>query len=316
MLPLKLIQSCSLPLRSSVLASFVKPVTARSILTRKPQWIFFDGRKYLGSSHFLCTQIKKHDLSVKSVKSAEIFQEALEKKKKELKKRKQKLQENIRDKRSKVEEVFERENIFTIPNWLCMSRIAFSPYLGYTIIHGNYSIAVGLFIVAGLTDLADGYIARNWEGQKSNFGSFLDPLADKVLVTTLVLSMTYSNLFPLWLTSMIVFRDLVLIGAAFIIRFNSLPKEHRTLSKYFDATSVTAQLAPTFISKVNTVVQLFTIAVSLGAPIFDYGDHTLLHSLWYLTGATTAAAALSYCTERRNTYKYLRKDSDKSGLEK
>lgn len=317
MLPLKLIQCCSVPLRSKALLQLYRPVTARSVLTCKPQWIIIENRKYLGSTNFLCTQIKKSDLSVKSVKSAEIFQEALEKKKKQLKEKRQQIQENIRDKRTKVEEVIERENIFTIPNFLCIGRIALSPYLGYTIIHGDYNLSLGLMIVAGLTDLADGYIARNWEGQKSNFGSFLDPLADKILVTTLVLSLTYSNLFPFWLTSMIVLRDVFLIGAAFVIRYNSLPVEHRTFSKYFDATHVTAELAPTFISKVNTVVQLFTIAVSLGAPVFNYGDHVMLQSLWYLTGATTAAAALSYYTQRKNTYKYLRKaKSDKSDLEK
>lgn len=316
MLPLKLIQCCSLPLRTKALLQLTRPVTARSVLTCKPQWIIIDNRKYLGSTNFLCTQIKKNDLSMKSVKSAEIFQEALEKKKKQLQEKRQQIQENIRDKRTKVEEVIERENIFTIPNFLCIGRIALSPYLGYTIIHGDYNLSLGLMIVAGLTDLADGYIARNWEGQKSNFGSFLDPLADKILVTTLVLSLTYSNLFPFWLTSMIVLRDVFLIGAAFVIRYNSLPVEHRTLSKYFDATHVTAQLAPTFISKVNTVVQLFTIAVSLGAPVFNYGDHVVLQSLWYLTGVTTAAAALSYYTQRKNTYKYLRKQSHKSDLEK
>jgi cardiolipin synthase (CMP-forming) len=303
-------QRCGLsPSRSvSVITSF---------LNRPPRWI---NENSLKLSSFLCTDVKKSstNLSVKSVKGAEILQEALEKRKKkyqetklQFQEKKQQLQDNIRDKKSKVEEVIIRENIFTIPNFLCISRIAMSPYLGYTIIHADYKIAMGIMLAAAFTDLADGYIARNWEGQKSNFGSFLDPLADKTLVTTLVITLTYADLMPLWLTSMIVFRDVFLIVAAFVIRYNSLPPEHRTLTKYFDATHVTAQLAPTFISKVNTVVQLFTIAVSLGAPIFDYVDHSVLHSLWYFTGATTLAAAFSYYSERKNTYKYLRKSLEK-----
>lgn len=256
------------------------------------------------------TQVDKAKLSVKTVKSTEIFQEALKQKKQQLKEKKQQIQENIRDKKTKVEEVLERENIFTIPNFLCIGRIALSPYLGYLITQGDYKISMGLLIAAGFTDLADGWIARNWKGQASNFGSFLDPLADKCLVATLVISLSYSNLMPLWLAAVILFRDVFLIAAAFVIRYNSLPPSERTLTKYFDATKVSAQLAPTFISKVNTAVQLFTIAASLGAPIFDYGDHVLLHSLWYLTGATTAAAALSYWTQRKNTYKYLRKNGN------
>jgi cardiolipin synthase (CMP-forming) len=275
---------------------------------------------------FFCTEIKKSDLGVKTVKSAEIIQKALHEKKKQLKEKRQQFQDNIKDKRLRVEEVFEekkkqlqekkqqiqekieRENIYTIPNFLCIGRIAMSPYLGYTIISGNYTLSMGLLIAAGLTDFADGYIARKWEGQKSNFGSFLDPLADKTLVATLVVCLSYSELMPLWLTGIILFRDLFLIIAAFVIRYNSLPPTHRTLTKYFDATHVTAQLAPTFISKVNTGVQLFTIAASLGAPIFNYSDHVILHGLWYLTGLTTGLAALSYWTQRKNTYKYLRKN--------
>lgn len=69
----------------------------------------------------------------------------------------------------------------------------------------------------------DGYIARNWPGQASRFGSFLDPMADKLLMGSLVISLTYCNLMPLWLTFMILFRDIFLIGAGFIIRYKSLP---------------------------------------------------------------------------------------------
>jgi len=309
MLPLKILQ-CSF--RSSTtcranifrLKSYIVP---QRILLADQQKIFGGCIQQFLINYSNNTEFKKSDVSIKSVKRAEIFQEALEKKKQLLKEKKQQIQENIRDRKTKVEEVIERENIFTIPNFLCIGRIAMSPYLGYVIIQSNYSVAIGLLIVAGLSDFADGYIARNWEGQKSNFGSFLDPLADKTLVASLVISMTYSNLMPLWLTSVILFRDIFLIAAAFVIRYNSLPPEHRTLTKYFDATHVTAQLAPTFISKVNTAVQLFTIASSLGAPVFNYSDHLILHGLWYLTGITTAAAALSYWTQRKETYKYLRK---------
>lgn len=263
---------------------------------------------------FYSTQVKKNDIAINTVKSTDLLQEALEKKKQQLQVKKQQLQENIRDTRTKVrekvEEVIERENIFTIPNFLCVGRIAMSPYLGYMIVQGDYTIAMGLMIAAGLTDLADGYIARNWKGQKSNFGSFLDPLADKCLMGTLVVALGYCNLMPLWLAVTILFRDVFLIAAAFVIRYKSLPPTHRTLSRYFDATHVTAQLAPTFISKVNTVVQLSAVAASLGAPIWNYVDHPALHGLWYLTGAMTAAAAISYMV-KKDTYKYLRREMKK-----
>lgn len=69
----------------------------------------------------------------------------------------------------------------------------------------------------------DGYIARNWPSQASNLGSFLDPMADKLLVGSLVISLTYTNLFPVWLCGMVLFRDVFLIAAGFVIRYISLP---------------------------------------------------------------------------------------------
>lgn len=262
--------------------------------------------------------MKKNDLAVKTVKSSELLHDAIAKKKLQLmekkqqfKDKKQQLQENIRDTRTKVrekvEEVIQRENIFTIPNALCIGRIAMSPYLGYVIVQGDFSLAMGLMVAAGLTDWADGFIARTWKSQASSFGSFLDPLADKCLMGTLVVSLGYCQLMPLWLAATILFRDVFLIAAAFVIRYRSLPPTHRTLARYFDASHVTAQLAPTFISKVNTGVQLFAVAASLGAPIWNYIDHTALHGLWYLTGATTLAAAISYLV-KKDTYKYLRQE--------
>lgn len=122
---------------------------------------------------------------------------------------------------------------------------------------------------------------------------------------TLCISLSYCDLLPVWLTFMILFRDVFLIAAGFVIRFKSLPPP-RTFSRYFDATHATAQLAPTFISKVNTAIQLFTVGITLGAPIWNYIDHPYLHGLWYLTGVTTALAALSYIT-KKNTYKFLKK---------
>ncbi|XP_059610151.1 probable cardiolipin synthase (CMP-forming) [Phlebotomus argentipes] len=245
----------------------------------------------------------------KAVQGRELIQDVLEKKKEILLERKNELVQDLRDKRAKVrvkmEEVIERENIMTIPNLLCVLRGVLAPYLGYVIIQQDFTFAIGLLVAAGISDLLDGYIARNWPSQMSNFGSFLDPMADKLLMGSLVISLSYCSLLPIWLTATILFRDVFLIGAGFIIRYKSLPPP-RTLTRYFDATHVTAQLAPTFVSKVNTVVQLIAVATSLGAPVWDYVDHPMLHGLWYLTGATTVAAAVSYIMAK-DTYKIFRK---------
>ena len=259
---------------------------------------------------FYSTDIKKENIHIETVK----IKDVLQKNKELLQEKKNNIVKDIREKklkvRERVEEVIERENIFTIPNWLCVGRIAMSPYLGYVIIQSDFSLAMGLLVAAGLSDLADGFIARNWKGQMSNFGSFLDPLADKCLMSTLVVSLSYCELMPIWLAVTILFRDVFLIAAGFVIRWQSLPPP-KTFNRYFDATHATAQLAPTSISKVNTAIQLFTVATTLGAPIWDYIDHPYLHGLWYLTGVTTAAAAISYIT-KKDTYKFLRDKAKKN----
>ncbi|XP_074845440.1 cardiolipin synthase (CMP-forming) isoform X2 [Carettochelys insculpta] len=170
------------------------------------------------------------------------------------------------------------ENPWTIPNILSLARIGLAPVLGYLIVEEDFNIALGVFALAGITDLLDGFIARNWASQKSALGSALDPLADKILISVLYVSLTCANLIPVPLTTLIILRDVVLIAAVFYVRYKTLPPP-RTLSRYFNPCYATAQLKPTFISKMNTVVQLILVAASLAAPVFNYVDSIYLQTL-------------------------------------
>ncbi|KAM9315779.1 cardiolipin synthase (CMP-forming) [Gastrophryne carolinensis] len=185
-----------------------------------------------------------------------------------------------------------------------MSRIGLSPVLGYLIVGQDFHLALGIFALAGVTDLLDGYIARNWANQKSALGSALDPLADKILISVLYVSLTYAHLIPVPLTVMIILRDVSLIGAVFYVRYRTLPPP-RTIGKYFNPCYATAQLEPTFISKMNTAVQLVLVAASLAAPVFNYVDSVYLQVLWCITAVTTAASGYSYYHYGRKTVKVL-----------
>ncbi|XP_060687056.1 cardiolipin synthase (CMP-forming) [Hemiscyllium ocellatum] len=196
------------------------------------------------------------------------------------------------------------ENPWTIPNLLCVARIGLSPYLGYLIVEEEFNLALGLFTLAGITDLLDGYIARNWANQKSALGSALDPLADKILISVLYVSLTCAELIPVSLTAMVLMRDITLVAAGFYIRYRTVPPP-RTLSKYFNPCYATARLKPTFISKVNTAVQLVLVAASLAAPVFQYVDSVFLHCLWYITALTTMASAYSYYLHGKSTVQVL-----------
>ncbi|XP_076155440.1 cardiolipin synthase (CMP-forming) [Alosa pseudoharengus] len=196
------------------------------------------------------------------------------------------------------------ENPWTIPNFLCMARIMLAPVLGYLIVERYFHISLGLFMLAGATDLLDGWIARNWPSQKSALGSALDPLADKILISVLYVSLTYANLIPAPLTALVISRDIALIAAVFYVRYKTVPPPV-TLSKFFNPCYTTAQLKPTFISKVNTAIQLLLVAASVASPVFHYTDSLLLQSLWYITALTTVSSSYSYYHYGRKTVKIL-----------
>ncbi|XP_051935399.1 cardiolipin synthase (CMP-forming)-like [Hippocampus zosterae] len=196
------------------------------------------------------------------------------------------------------------ENPWTIPNLLCVCRIVLAPFLGHLIIQQHFHLSLALFTLAGATDLLDGYIARTWPTQKSALGSALDPLADKILISILYISLTYADIIPAPLTALVVFRDIGLIAAVFWVRYKTVPPPV-TLSKFFNPCYTTAQLKPTLFSKVNTAIQLVLVAASLAAPVFQYTDSILLQGLWIITAATTAASGYSYWHYGRKTVRVL-----------
>lgn len=117
------------------------------------------------------------------------------------------------------------------------------------------------------------------------------------------------KLFSIWfsvpLTYLIISRDVMLIAAVFYVRYRTLPTP-RTLAKYFNPCYATARLKPTFISKVNTAVQLILVAASLAAPVFNYADSIYLQMLWCFTAFTTAASAYSYYHYGRKTVQVIK----------
>lgn len=104
---------------------------------------------------------KKQSLHMRTLKGRHLIQDAIDKKRESFIERKNVIVEDIREARSKVqervrvkmEEVIERENILTIPNVLTVGRAVLSPYIGYIIVQGDFSLAMGLLVVAGISDL-------------------------------------------------------------------------------------------------------------------------------------------------------------------
>ncbi|CUQ65258.1 CDP-alcohol phosphatidyltransferase family protein [Candidatus Nitrospira inopinata] len=97
-----------------------------------------------------------------------------------------------------------------IPNSLTILRILLIPvYIG-CMTYGEYGLALVALLLAGLTDAVDGLIARKWN-QQTRLGMFLDPLADKLLLTSGFLSLAWLHLIPSWLVILVVSRDVILL---------------------------------------------------------------------------------------------------------
>ena len=171
--------------------------------------------------------------------------------------------------------------ILTTANQLTILRIVFAPILIILLVYGRMGWAFAVFVAAGLTDGLDGLIARRF-GQKTSIGVVLDPMADKLLMTAsmLILSvprMGFENVVPLWLTVIVISRDLfILLGSLAII----LTMGYRTFK-------------PTPYGKASTLLQVCTV---LGVLFFNWqGTHEdWLSYLFYVTGLVTAFSGLHY----------------------
>lgn len=185
-----------------------------------------------------------------------------------------------------------RENIYTLPNLLTISRIAACPFLAWSICKGDFAIATSIIAYASVTDWVDGYIARKYS-MRSVLGTILDPAADKMLVTVLTLSLTYKSLLPAPLAVLIIGRDVILVISAFYYRYISLPQP-RTFKRYWDATIPSAEITPTGISKVNTALQLFLMGFTTISPLLSFSVSTPLAWLQWTVAGTTIGSGLSY----------------------
>ncbi|GAA6020908.1 hypothetical protein JCM10207_003184 [Rhodosporidiobolus poonsookiae] len=197
------------------------------------------------------------------------------------------------------------ENIYTIPNALTVARIAATPVIGYYVLQGNWAAATGLLFVAGVSDLVDGWLARKYN-MGTVLGSILDPAADKLLMTTLVVTLAMKGMLPFPLAVIILGRDVALSISAFYFRYASLPPP-KTFARYWDFSIPSASVHPTDISKYNTFLQLLLVGSTTIAPLLPFDVSTPLMALQWVVAGTTIASGLSYVgTGSASAVKYLK----------
>jgi cardiolipin synthase (CMP-forming) len=192
----------------------------------------------------------------------------------------------------------KHENIYTIPNVLTFSRLLVSPLVGYFTLTHQPILALSLFAYAGFTDAVDGYLARRYN-QQTVVGTVIDPMADKLLMTIAVITLTMNGTFPVWLAVIILGRDVALAISAIYFRWISLPPP-KTMSRYWDFSLPSAEVHPTEISKINTFLQLLLVGNAMLLPVLPealvqgWNLWGVMEGWMGLVGGTTIWSGLSY----------------------
>lgn len=132
------------------------------------------------------------------------------------------------------------------PNLLTLTRICLAPFLVAAILEGHYALSFALFIAAGLTDALDGMLARLLK-QRSMLGSYLDPVADKLLLSTLFLVLMHQQLMPVTVTVLVFGRDVGIL----------------LVSALLYAAAGRREFHPSIFGKANTCAQIVAVAAVL-----------------------------------------------------
>jgi cardiolipin synthase len=169
--------------------------------------------------------------------------------------------------------------MLNLPNALTLLRIVVIPAFLIVLTDGRHGLALVLLIAAGITDAADGAIARLTH-QKTTLGAYLDPLADKLLLVSAFITLAFLNQVPLWLTVLVISRDAVIVTGFFLL---------------FVLTQRTMEIRPSAFGKAATFFQLFSVIAVLTrlAGVAGLGTRTLM-PLFVVTGVVTTVAGLQY----------------------
>lgn len=165
----------------------------------------------------------------------------------------------------------------TIPNLITILRFLLVPAVVWAMLLARWDWAFAGFVVAGVSDGVDGFIARQFN-QRSELGAYLDPMADKILLVSVFVVLGFIGELPLWLVIAAVTRDGLIICAVLLSTVIGNPVE----------------MKPLMVSKANTAIQIVLAAVVLAELTFSMVFGPLRTSLIFLSGLLTVASAAAY----------------------
>lgn len=162
-----------------------------------------------------------------------------------------------------------------IPNLITIFRILLVPFFIIYMIDERILASLVVFVVAGISDAADGFIARVFH-KKSNIGAYLDPLADKILLIAAFITMAMFKMLPSWLAVLTVSRDVIILLGVLVLYLNSYP----------------VKVKPSILSKATTFSQVVTIMIILFDRCFNIQFFEIY--LFWLVALLTILSGLQY----------------------
>lgn len=164
-----------------------------------------------------------------------------------------------------------------LPNILTVMRICLVIPIFISILYENFSLTSYLFLIAGISDALDGFLARRFKWT-TRFGSIADPLADKLLLTTSFIALTCKGFIPVWITAVVLARDLWVVCGAVLY--------HYLISHY--------EMSPSLLSKASTFFQiLLVLLILVNLSLFSIPSILIKLTMW-LTIISCIASWLSY----------------------
>jgi len=172
-----------------------------------------------------------------------------------------------------------KNQFWTAPNQLTLLRLLFVPFVMMNVLDNHFGWALGLFVDAGLSDALDGTLAR-WLHQRTVLGEYLDPIADKLLLSTLFLTLSFQHLIPWRYTVLVFSRDLSIVAIAGVLYVTVGIRNFRP--SIFGKMNTFAQIAAVFFVLLAQVID--SDFVRRGAKVFLYATFafTIVSAVHYI----------------------------------
>lgn len=167
-----------------------------------------------------------------------------------------------------------------LANSVTLGRVILVPVIFWLLVSGQMQWATIVFVVAGVSDAVDGYLAKTFN-QQTTLGAYLDPLADKLLIVSVYIALGTAGHLPLWLVIAVVSRDILIVLGVVLLRVAGQPLTIR----------------PLVVSKANTFGQLVLAALVLADEGFGLGLGTVRVALVWITGILTLLSLAGYIRE-------------------